>query len=282
MPYARYGESTESVCAQIESALAEPGACDSVERVQKMPPGAARNAIDCALWDLNAKRTQMPVWELAGLAVPRPTQTMRTVSIASVTQMKEAAAELGHLPVIKVKVDGGSDLERIAAVHEAAPQADLVVDANESWSIEQLRAWLPDLPPLGVTVLEQPLPAEDDEALQSVERGVRLCADESFHDQQSLHQIEGRYDMVNLKLDKAGGLTEALRCLAEARRRGLEVMVGCMVCTSLGIEPALLLTPEARYVDLDGPFLLEADRDGALHDRHAGLLRPSPLVWGSG
>jgi len=207
-------------------------------------------------------------------------RTMRTVSVGSVADMKDAAAKLTGAPVIKVKVDGGPDLDRIAAVHEVAPRAALVVDPNEAWSCEQLVTWMPMLPKLGVSVVEQPLPAGDDVALERLKSAVPICADESFHDRRSFSDIEGRYDMINIKLDKTGGLTEALYCAREARRLGLRVMVGCMVSTSLAIEPALLLTSSAEYVDLDGSLLLENDREGALHDMEAGLLRPSAL-WGT-
>lgn len=281
VPYGRYGESLDSVRAEIEAACAGLRTADTRDRLQEMRPGAARNALDCALWDLEAKRAGKPVWQLAGLGVaPGVIDTMRTVSVGSPEEMKKAAAGLAGARVIKVKVDGGPDLDRVAAVHQAVPTAELVVDANEAWSADQLTAWLPELPGLGVSVVEQPLPADEDALLEGLRRPVPLCADESFHDRAWFPRVEGRYDMVNIKLDKAGGLTEALRCLQEARHRGLEVMIGCMVSTSLAVEPALLLASSARYVDLDGPLLLEADRDGALHDSKTGMLRPSPSVWG--
>jgi L-alanine-DL-glutamate epimerase-like enolase superfamily enzyme len=281
VPYARYGESIESVRAEIEAGCRRLKGTHARERLLATPAGAARNAIDCALWDLEAKRTGKPVWELAGLGgAPRAVRTMRTISVDSVEAMGAVAAKLVGTSVIKVKVDGGADLERIAAVHEAAPGAELVVDPNEAWTGEQLAAWLPALPRLGVSVVEQPLPAGDDAALDGLKRTVLICADESFHDRRSFSDIEGRYDMVNIKLDKTGGLTEALHCVGEARRLGLRMMIGCMVSTSLAIEPALLLTSNAEHVDLDGPLLLENDREGALHDRATGLLRPSAL-WGT-
>ncbi|MGB5695534.1 MAG: N-acetyl-D-Glu racemase DgcA [Polyangiales bacterium] len=281
VPYGRYGESIDSVRLELQAGCAamKRGART---RALAMRAGAARNALDCALWDLEAKRQGKPVWELAGLGMPPcATHTMRTISVDSVEKMQEAAATLRDARVLKIKVDGGRDLERIAAVHEAAPGALLVVDANEAWSTDQLVAWLPSLPALGVAVLEQPLAAEDDAALEGLERSVPICADESFHDRGSFSHVERRYDMVNVKLDKAGGLTEALHCTSEARRLGLRVMVGCMVSTSLAIEPALLLTPSAEYVDLDGPLLLETDRAGALHEEENDLLRPSPSIWGT-
>jgi L-alanine-DL-glutamate epimerase-like enolase superfamily enzyme len=281
VPYARYGESVDSVRAEIEAGCRGLGGASARERLQAMQAGAARNAIDCALWDLEAKRAGRPVWELASLDdAPGAVHTMRTVSVGSVAEMKDAAAKLVGASVIKVKVDGGPDLDRIAAVHEVAPGAALVIDANEAWSGEQLAAWMPTLPKLGVSVIEQPLPASEDAALEQLERGVPICADESFHDRRSFADMEGRYDMINIKLDKTGGLTEALYCAREARGLGLRMMVGCMVSTSLAIAPALLLTSNAEYIDLDGSLLLENDREGALHDREAGLLRPSAL-WGA-
>jgi len=282
VPYARYEESIDSVRAQIEATCSRLERDGAGEQIRAMPAGAARNAMDCALWELEAKRARKPPWQLAGLdRPPDPVPTMRTVSVDTAANMKAAAAKLVHARVIKVKVDGGADLARIAAVHEAAPDAELVVDANEAWSVGQLAAWLPLLPELGVAVVEQPLPADDDAALRELERDVPICADESFHDRRSFSRIQRAYDMVNIKLDKAGGLTEALYCIGEARRLRLRVMVGCMVSTSLAIEPALLLTPDAEYVDLDGPLLLETDREGTRHDREAGLLRPSTSIWGA-
>jgi L-alanine-DL-glutamate epimerase-like enolase superfamily enzyme len=282
VPYARYGESIASVRAEIEAVLPGLGGSNARERVSRMPAGAARNAVDCALWDLEAKRAGKPVWALAGLdGPPSELRTMRTVSVDAVEKMRADAKRLAEAAVIKVKVDGGDDLNRIEAVHEAAPNAELVVDANEAWSPEQLARWMPRLPGFGVVVLEQPLPAGDDAALAGIDRAVPICADESFHDRRSFTALEGRYDMVNIKLDKAGGLSESLRCVNEAGRVGLRVMVGCMVSTSLAIEPALLLTGGAAYVDLDGPLLLETDREGALHDREAGLLRTSSAIWGA-
>ena len=283
VPYARYGESVDSVVALIEASSAELDAVDAFAGVQSMPAGAARNALDCALWDLEAKQSGRPAWAVAGLpSAPAPMHTMRTVSVGSASEMKEAAAHFGTAATIKVKVDGGNDLGRIAAVHEAAPGAKLIVDANEAWSIEQTQAWLPELGRLGVAVLEQPLHADEDAALEDVEHVIPICADESFHDRSSFPNVENRYDMINVKLDKTGGLTEALACAAEAKRRGLPIMVGCMVSTSLAVEPALLLAADAAYVDLDGPLLLQRDRDGALHDEAAGLLRASPSIWGGG
>ena len=283
VPYARYGESVDSVRNAIEEVALGLDLAHGKARVAEMPPGAARNALDCALWDLEAKLTGTPVWKRAGLvSQPGEVTTMRTVSVGSPAEMKEAASKLASARVLKVKVDGGADLERIAAVHEAAPNAKLVVDPNEGWSVEQTKAWLHDLDALGVVLLEQPLPVDQDHALDDItERSVPICADESFHDRRSFRIAAGRYDMVNVKLDKTGGLTEALRCVTEARRLGLPFMVGCMVSTSLAIAPALLIARDATFVDLDGPLLLETDREGAQHDRDNGVLRPSPSLWGA-
>ena len=282
VPYARYGESIDSVRSEIEAVCQGLQRSGAREDLLTMPAGAARNAIDCALWDLEAKRAGKPAWELAGLGgPPSDVRTMRTVSVDTAEKMRAAAGELADARVIKVKVDGGADLDRIAAVHDAAPSAELVIDANEAWSAGQLAKWMPQLAKLGVAVVEQPLPAGDDATLATMERTVPICADESFHDRRSFAGIEARYDMVNIKLDKAGGLSEALYCMEQAKRVGLRVMVGCMVSTSLAIEPALLLAADAEYVDLDGPLLLATDREGALHDREAGLLRPSSSLWGT-
>lgn len=282
VPYGRYGESVKSVQKAIEAVfegLTEPPSRETIHTT--MPTGAARNAVDCALWDLEAKRMGRPAWELIGLSSEPPAvRTMRTVSVDSPDAMGEAAAKLAHAAVLKVKVDGGPDLERISAVHEATPQSALVIDANESWTEKQLAGWLPRLSAIGVTALEQPLPAGEDAALSAMRGVVPFCADETFHDRRSFPAVEGRYDIVNIKLDKTGGLTEALSSLREAEARGFGTMVGCMVSTSLAVAPALLLASQAEYVDLDGPLLLERDREGATHEDETSLLHPSAAIWG--
>lgn len=281
VPYARYGESVAGVRQAIEEAAAGLSKGAGPSELASLRPGAARNALDCALWELRAKRAATPVWQLLDLArPPAAVSTMRTVSVGDPDEMRAAAAGLSGASLIKVKADGGPDLARIEAVHRAAPRAGLVIDANEAWSPDQLSAWLPRLPELGVVMLEQPLPAGDDSALEGIERAVPICADESFHDRGSFEDLGRRYDVVNLKLDKAGGLSEAIACVKEARRRGLGLMLGCMVSSSLAIEPALLLAEGVEYIDLDGPLLLEIDREGAAHDRDAGVLVPSSLIWG--
>lgn len=282
MPYARYGESVSSVCDTIATLADRLDPADPHSELSGVPPGAARNALDCALWDLRAKLAGEPVWSLAGFdAAPPDVATMRTISVASVDEMRGAAHRLRDAAVLKIKVDGGNDLERIAAVHEAAPRARLVVDANEAWSADQTRAWLPQLGSLGVSLLEQPLPADHDEVLAECQHEVPVCADEAFRDRASFAHVVRLYDAINIKLDKAGGLTEAIASAHEAERRRLPFMIGCMVSTSLAIEPALLLASKASFIDLDGPLLLEHDRPGARHDKIAGMLRSSAAVWGS-
>jgi L-alanine-DL-glutamate epimerase-like enolase superfamily enzyme len=281
VPYSRYGESVEGVVERLELAATELASGSIEDALRVAGGGAARNALDCAWWDLRARESGTPAWAMAGLArAPEPVSTMQTVSVDAPEAMHDAAAALSHAAVIKVKVDGHDDLARIEAVHAAAPDAELVVDANESWTGAQTRAWLPELARLGVAVLEQPLPADADAALEDMPHPVPICADESFHTSASFDRIHRRYEMVNVKLDKTGGLTEALACMTRARERHVQTMVGCMVSTSLAIEPALLLAGGADYVDLDGPLLLDDDRDGARHDRGSGTLRPSPDVWG--
>lgn len=280
VPYARYDETIEGVVSAIESmrrALAE--GLDRAELQRAMPAGAARNALDCAFWDLEAKRTGRPVHELAGLPAPAPRVTAYTISLGSPEAMAEAAAAAAHR-LLKVKLGGAGDPARIAAVRRAAPAAELIVDANEGWSPADLAANLAACAAAGVTLVEQPLPAGRDDALAARARPIPVCADESVHDRTSLAGLRDRYDAVNIKLDKAGGLTEALALAAEAERLGFAVMVGCMVATSLAMAPALLVAQRARVVDLDGPLLLARDRPGGL--RYAdSLVHPAlPSLWG--
>ena len=283
VPYARYGESIDSVTEAIEAFVRGRNLPPKQDEVANaLGPGAVRNAIDCALWDLQAKRRGAPVWKLMGRPdPPERVLTMRTISVDTPERMAESARSLAHAETLKVKVDGGEDLERIAAVRETAPATVLVVDANESWSEAQLTDWLPRLLPLGVSMLEQPLPAGGDAPLAGLRGIVPFCADESFHDRTSLDEINGRYDVVNVKLDKAGGLTEAHLAQREAHALGLRSMIGCMVSTSLAVAPARLLAAEATYVDLDGPLLLERDREGAANDETLSLLGDSHALWGT-
>jgi L-Ala-D/L-Glu epimerase len=280
-PYARYGETAEGVAADIEAMRAALAAgLDRAALQAAMPPGAARNALDCALWDLAAKRAGKPVHELAGLPPPRPLVTAYTISLGTPNAMAKAAMAAAARPLLKVKLGGMGDPERIRAVRQAAPQAELIVDANESWSTADLAGNLAACAAAGVTLVEQPLPAADDAALAAVARPIAVCADESVHDRASLAALAGKYDAVNIKLDKTGGLTEAMLLAAEARQRGFAVMVGCMVATSLAMAPAMLLAQGARVADLDGPLLLARDRQDGLTYDGSLVHPPASALWG--
>ncbi len=283
VPYARYGESVEGVVASLEG-VAEAVALgmDRAALAAALPPGAARNALDCALWDLEAKQSGAPVWRAAGLtAAPGPLTTCYTLSVDEPAAMAAAARErAARHPLFKMKLTGAGDLERVAAVRAAAPAARLVVDANEGWTLEQLHAFGPALAALGVEMIEQPLPAGQDEALRGVRCPVPLGADESCHGVESLEGLRGLYQVVNIKLDKTGGLTEALAMRRAADALGFDVMVGCMVATSLAMAPAMLVGQGARYVDLDGPLLLAEDRVPGLSYDGAVVQPPMPELWG--
>jgi L-alanine-DL-glutamate epimerase-like enolase superfamily enzyme len=280
VPYARYGESVESVLAQIESfAAAFAGGAGRDTLQQSLPPGAARNAVDCALWDLEAKASGRSVADLLGLAAPGELATAVTVSLDDPARMAEAAAELADCPVIKVEVSNQNPLIAVEAVRAAAPGARLIVDPNESWSASELAALLPRLAEFNVALLEQPVPASADEALEDLRPPVPICADEAAHVSADLERVCRRYQAVNIKLDKTGGLTEALVMRRRVREMGLAVMVGCMVSTSLAIAPALLVAADAAFVDLDGPWWLLHDRDSALGFQ-SGRLTPPSSGWG--
>ncbi len=281
VPYARYGESVESVSAQIE-AMRERLATGLTRLALQdaMPPGAARNALDCAFWDLEAKRAGRPVHELAGLPAPRPLTTAFTISLGAPETMAAAAAKAAQRALLKVKLGGDGDPERIAAVRAAAPSAALIVDANEGWDEANLAANLDACAKAGVVLVEQPLPDGRDDALGRIARPIPVCADESAHDRRSLAALAGKYNAVNIKLDKTGGLTEALAMAREAERLGLAIMAGCMVATSLAMAPAVLLAQTARFVDLDGPLLLAKDRDPGLVYQGSQVHPATPALWG--
>jgi len=277
VPYARYGESLESVAAQIES-LAPNIARAALQTA--LPPGAARNAVDCALWDLEAKAANRRVWQIAGLQAPRPEVTCYTLSLDTPEKMRAAAAKNAHRPILKIKLGTPDDMARLEAVRAGAPKSTIVVDANEGWSAEIYAELAPHLLRLGVALVEQPLPAKDDAALIGLARPVPVCADESCHDRASLAHLTGKYDLVNIKLDKTGGLTEALALREAARAEGYGVMVGCMVGSSLAMAPAMLVAQGAQYVDLDGPLLLAEDRDEPLRYADGMVFPPEPGLWG--
>lgn len=283
VPYARYGESVAGVIEQIESLrpALERGELDRAALQDALPAGAARNAVDCALWDLEAKRAGRPAWALAGLeTAPRPVTTAYTLSLDSPEAMAEAARAQAHRPLLKLKLSGPGDLDRVRAVHANAPAARLIVDANEAWTPEIFADLAPQLPALGVEMIEQPLPAGDDAALAELDRPVAVCADESCHDRATLPALRGKYDAVNIKLDKTGGLTEALALAAAATAEGFALMVGCMLATSLAMAPALLVAQTARWTDLDGPLLLSKDRQPGFRFE-GSLIHPAPPeLWG--
>ncbi|GGL57166.1 N-acetyl-D-Glu racemase DgcA [Wenxinia marina] len=277
VPYARYGESLESVAEQIRGL---PEGIDQAALQQALPAGAARNAVDCALWDLAAKAAGRRLWELAGLPAPGPEITAYTLSLESPEEMEARARENAHRPLLKIKLGTPDDMPRLEAVRRGAPEARIVVDANEGWSAEVYADLAPHLVRLGVGLVEQPLPAGQDEALRGLDRPVPLCADESCHDRASLPALAGLYDVVNIKLDKTGGLTEALALRDAARAGGFGVMVGCMVGSSLAMAPAVLVAQGAQVTDLDGPLLLAEDRETPLAYDAAGVHPPEAALWG--
>lgn len=281
VPYARYKESMASVAEQIEGLRnAIEGGVGRQRLRNLIGPGAARNAVDCALWDLEAKLAGKRAFEIGGLAAPHDVTTTYTLSLDTPARMAEAAKANAARPFLKLKLAGPEDLERVKAVHQAAPNTKLMVDANEGWSIDDYKALSPLLKNLGVVLIEQPLPAEDDLALLAVKGSVPVCADESCHDLSTLRTLHGRYQAVNIKLDKAGGLTEALAMLAEARRLEFQVMVGCMVATSLSMAPAFLVAQSAEFVDLDGPLLLAEDRPHGFKFTGSTMHPNGPELWG--
>jgi L-alanine-DL-glutamate epimerase-like enolase superfamily enzyme len=281
VPYARYGESIDSVMGLIEQhRVALEDSADRAAVAKLLPAGAARNAVDCALWDLEAKLAKKPAWKLAGLKEPRSLMTAYTLSLAAPDEMALAAAQNLHRPLLKLKLSGPQDLDRVRAVSRAAPQSKLIIDANEGWSVADYEKLAPKLRDLNVILIEQPLPAGDDEALRDLDKPIPVCADEACHDSQTLAALKGKYQAVNIKLDKTGGLTEALKMAHDAKALGFQIMVGCMVGTSLGMAPAFLVAQQAAFVDLDGPLLLAKDRpSGFVYD--GSFMKPAQAVlWG--
>jgi L-alanine-DL-glutamate epimerase-like enolase superfamily enzyme len=281
VPYARYGESIESVTAAIEGLRAEIERGLSREALQQaLPAGAARNALDCALWDLEAKQKETPVWFLAGLREPKRAITAYTISLDAPDAMAEAAAAAKARPLLKVKLGREMATACITAVRAAAPEAKLIVDANEAWDFGILQALAPALAQLKVALVEQPLAAGEDRALEDFASPVPLCADESVHDTTTLDALPRGYSVINIKLDKTGGLTEAIKLAHAARARNLDIMVGCMVASSLAMAPAFLLARGARYVDLDGPLMLARDRTPAIPYDGSLIYPAPPALWG--
>jgi L-alanine-DL-glutamate epimerase-like enolase superfamily enzyme len=281
VPYARYGETVEGVVAALEAArgVIEAGIARA-DIAMHIAPMAARNALDCALWDLAAKTLGLPAWHLAGLTEPRATLTAFTISLDSPEAMAEAAARAVDRPLLKLKLGREGDEERLRRIRRAVPEARLIVDANEAWNSENLGGNLAACAAAGVELVEQPLPADADDALRGMARPVPVCADESAHGVGTIERLIGKYDAINIKLDKTGGLSDALALAAAAERQGLAIMAGCMLATSLAMAPAFLLAQKAAFVDLDGPLLLARDRDpGIRYD--GGLMYPPPRnLWG--
>ena len=282
VPYARYGETVASVVESIEALRGDlEGGLTRAALAEELAPGAARNAIDCALWDLAAKRSEGRAWPAPPASPPRPVVSAYTLSIDEPGAMREAAARHASRPLLKVKLDDDRVMERVAAVRAGAPRSRLIVDANEAWTADTLRRSLPALAGLGVALVEQPLPAGADEALAGLERVVPVAADESCHTRSDLPELAGRYDVVNIKLDKTGGLTEALALRDAAVAAGFGIMVGCMLGTSLAMAPALLVAQGAQFVDLDGPLLLARDREPGLdYDPDGRVHPPARALWG--
>jgi L-Ala-D/L-Glu epimerase / N-acetyl-D-glutamate racemase len=281
VPYARYGETLEAVAAAITAMGARIArGLDRAALQAAMPPGAARNALDCALWDLAAKQSGAPVHELAGLPPPQPLMTAYTISLAAPHEMAAAAEKVAGRALLKVKLGGGDDPARIAAVRGAAPRCELIVDANEGWMPDNLAGNLAACADAGVTLVEQPLPAGRDDVLARIARPLPVCADESVHASPSLAALAGKYDAVNIKLDKTGGLTEALAMAKRAEELGFGLMVGCMVATSLAMAPAVLVAQRARVVDLDGALLLARDRPHGLAYEGSRVHPGTPALWG--
>lgn len=281
VPYPRYGETPEATLAAI-AAMQEAlsAGLDRIGLQTAMPAGAARNALDCALLDLEAKAAGKRIWHLLGRPAPRPCTTAYTISLGAPEAMAEATAKAAHRPLLKIKLGGDGDGARIKAVRQAASKSELIVDANEAWTSDNLESNLAACAEVGVTLVEQPLLAGQDEALARITRAVAVCADESVHDRASLDGLRDRYDAVNIKLDKTGGLTEALAMADAARALGFDIMIGCMVATSLAMAPAMLLAQQARFVDLDGPLLLARDRDGGLRYDGSLVYPPEAMLWG--
>jgi L-alanine-DL-glutamate epimerase-like enolase superfamily enzyme len=281
VPYPRYGETAEATLTALQTMQESLSRGLDRQALQTaMPAGAARNALDCALMDLEAKSRGRRIWDLLGRSGPQACITAYTISLGSPQAMAEATTRAAHRRLLKIKLGGDGDGARIAAVRKAAPDCELIVDANEAWTSANLEQNLAACAEAGVTLVEQPLPAGQDEALKRIRRPLSVCADESVHDRASLDGLRERYDAVNIKLDKTGGLTEALAMADAAQALGFQIMIGCMVATSLAMAPAMLLAQQARYVDLDGPLLLARDREGGLRYEGSLVYPPDAALWG--
>jgi len=281
VPYSRYGETVESVLAQLEGVREKlSGLKDPRDLSLFLPRGAARNTLDAALWDYFAKASGRPVYSLLGLSKPAPVNTAYTISLGTAEEMAQNARNQAQRPLLKIKLGTGTDEERLRAVRSAAPNAQLIVDANEGWNRTNVFSNIGLCHELGVSLVEQPLPEAEDEFLESFSHAVPLCADESIHDREDLPRLMKRYEAINVKLDKTGGLTEAIALIQAARKLNFKIMVGCMVGSSLAMAPAHLLTQFADFVDLDGPLLLSQDRSPNIQYQLSKMLAPEPSLWG--
>jgi len=277
VPYARYNETLESVIKQIEDL---PDSIDKETLQENLPPGAARNAVDCALWDFECKKLDQRIWETANIQQPEKNITAYTLSLDEPENMFKQAEKNSNRPLLKIKLGTPNDMPRLEAVRKGAPNSEIIVDANEGWDAEVYSQLAPQLVRLGVKLVEQPLPADKDDDLIGLPRPLPICADESCHDRKSLEKLIGKYDFVNIKLDKTGGLTEALLLKNEALEAGFKIMVGCMVGSSLAMAPATLIAQNATFVDLDGPLLLAQDRQHGLLYDESWVHPPVKDLWG--
>lgn len=280
-PYSRYKETVDGVVAEIEGLRDRlQKGMERDELQEALSPGAARNAIDCALWDLEAKKSGRRMWQVAGLSEPSSCLTAFTLSVDTPEKMGESAKANAGRPLLKLKLTGDGDMERVKAVRANAPRSRLIVDANEAWTPDMFRAFVPEMAHIGVELIEQPFPAGDDEILRELYRPTPVCADESCHTRADIPRLTGLYDYLNIKLDKTGGMTEALKLAHEGREAGFRLMVGCMLGTSLAMAPGVIIGQSAEFVDLDGPLLLEQDREGGLEYRDGQVLPPVAALWG--
>ncbi len=277
VPYARYNETSESVTKQIEDL---PDNIDKETLQENLPPGAARNAVDCALWDFECKKLDQRIWETANIQQPEKNITAYTLSLDEPENMFKQAEKNSNRPLLKIKLGTPNDMPRLEAVRKGAPNSEIIVDANEGWDAEIYSQLAPQLVRLGVKLVEQPLPADKDDDLIGLPRPLPICADESCHDRKSLEKLIGKYDFVNIKLDKTGGLTEALLLKNKALEAGFKIMVGCMVGSSLAMAPATLIAQNATFVDLDGPLLLAQDRQHGLLYDESWVHPPVKDLWG--
>ncbi len=281
VPYARYGESIEQSLQELQQVADKLTVTSSAQDIQTwLPSGAARNALDCAWWDLQCKQQQKSINQLLNLEDNQSVITAFTLSLDTPEKMAQVAAKQQNRPLLKLKLAGEGDIERVAAVRRNAPNATIIVDANEGWDIDLYHRMVPKLVELNVAMIEQPFPADKDAWLDGLERPICLCADESCHDRSSLESVLGRYDMVNIKLDKTGGLTEALALKQAALESGLQIMVGCMVATSLAMAPAFVVAQGVDVVDLDGPLLLAEDREFGFEFDVSQMLPFTSQLWG--